>query len=407
MTRSAYKVAAVTRRVLLLCAMGMLIAACASGGSNRGEVGLNPNGQFGDGQPGQPRPTVKVALLLPLSGAGNAASLAKALKQAGELALFDLDNPTVTLTTKDTKGTPEGAKAAATAAVQEGAELVVGPLFAKSVRAASEVTRQAKIPMVAFSSDQSVAGNGVYLLSFLAGRDVPTIVGYTISQGRRNFGALIPKSPYGRIVENAFRQAVNAQGGQVVVLEHFQPDANSMLEPAKRVAEFAKSPDPTIPPQIDALFIPVGQGSLPTVAALVPYNEIDTTKVKLIGTGLWDYPNVGREKPLVGGWFPAPDPKGWRGFSQRYVKAYETTPPRLASLSYDAVGIAIALSQGRPGQRYSAGQLTRSQGFTGVDGLFRLLPNGTSQRGLAILEVQKFGTRVIQPAPLSFSRAQF
>ena len=239
---------------------------------------------------------MKVALLLPLSGAGNAANLAKALKQAGELALFDLDNPTVTLTTKDTRGTPEGAQAAATAAVQEGAELVIGPLFAKSVTAAAAVTRQAKIPMVAFSSDQSVAGNGVYLLSFLAGRDVPTIVAYTISQGRRNFGALIPNSPYGRVVEGAFRQAVNSRGGQVVVLEKFAPDANSMLEPAKRVAQYAKSEDPTIPPQIDALFIPVGQGTLPTVAALMPYYEIDTTKVKLIGTGLWDYPNVGREK---------------------------------------------------------------------------------------------------------------
>ncbi len=407
MTRSAEKIFAITRRMLLLCAVGVLVAACASGGSNRTQLGGDPNAQFGDGQPGQPRPTVKVALLLPLSGPGNAANLAKALKQAGELALFDLDNPTVTLTTKDTKGTPEGARAAATAAVQEGAELVVGPLFAKSVTAAAEVTRQARIPMVAFSSDRSVAGNGVYLLSFLAGRDVPTIVAYTVSQGRRNFGALIPKSPYGRIVESAFRQAVNAQGGQVVVVEQFAPDANSMLEPAKRVAEFAKSEDPTIPPQIDALFIPVGEGTLPTVAAMVPYYEIDTTKVKLIGTGLWDYPNIGREKPLVGGWFPAADPKGWRSFSQRYVKAYETTPPRLASLSYDAVGIAIALSQGRPGQRYAANQLTRSQGFTGVDGLFRLLPDGTSQRGLAILEVQKFGTRVIQPAPLSFAGAQF
>lgn len=391
----------------MLCAVGVLVAACASGGSRRGDVGgLDPNAQPG-AQPGQPRPTVKVALLLPLSGAGNAASLAKSLKQAGELALFDLDNPTVTLTTKDTKGTPEGAKAAATAAVQEGAELVIGPLFAKSVSAAASITRQAKIPMVAFSSDQSVAGNGVYLLSFLAGRDVPTIVSYAIGQGRRNFGALIPKSPYGRIVEGAFRRAVSAQGGQVVAIEQFQPDANSMLEPAKRIAEFAKSPDPSIPPRIDALFIPVGSGTLPTVAALMPYYEIDTTKVKLIGTGLWNYANIGREKPLVGGWFPAPDPKGWRGFSQRYVKAYETTPPRLASLSYDAVGIAIALSQGSPKQRYAPNQLTRARGFSGVDGLFRLLPDGTSQRGLAILEVQKFGARVIQSAPLSFGNAQF
>lgn len=392
------------RSLLVLCAAALFVAACTSGGSNRGQLtrGLDSNVA-----PGQPRPTVRVALLLPLSGDAGSANLAKALKQAGELALFDLDNPTVTLMTRDTKGTPEGAKAAAQSALQNGAELVIGPLFAKSVTAAAEVTRQANVPMIAFSSDRSVAGNGVYLLSFLAGRDVPAIVSYAVGQGRRNFGALIPKSPYGKIVESAFRQAVNQQGGQIVAIEQFAPDANSMLEPAKRIAQYAKSEDPSIPPRMDALFIPVGQETLPTVAALMPYFEIDTTKVKLLGTGLWDYPNIGREQPLVGGWFPAPDPKGWRAFTQRYVKAYESTPPRLASLSYDAVGIAIALSQGQPGRRYTPGQLTRERGFAGVDGLFRLRSDGTSERGLAILEVQKFGARVVRPAPVTFGGAQF
>ncbi len=408
-TLSADTMFGALKRALLLCAVGVLVAACASGGSRRGQVsgGVNGEGQFGSAQPGQPRPSVKVALLLPLTAKGGAASIANALKQAGELALFDLDNPTVTLMTRDTKGTPEGAQAAATSALQAGAELVIGPLFSKSVKAAAQVTRPANIPMIAFSSDQSVAGNGVYLLSFLAGRDVPLIVSYAMSQGKRNFGALIPKTAYGKIVEQAFRSAVGKQGGQLVALERFPLDANSMLEPAKRLAEFAKSGDPSIPPRIDALFIPVGQQTLPTVSALMPYFEINTDQVKLLGTGLWDYANVGREKPLKGGWFPAPDPKGWRSFTQRYVKSYEASPPRLASLAYDAVGVAIALSQGKPGRRYATNQLTRARGFAGVDGLFRLLPDGTSERGLAVLEVQKFGTRVIQPAPLSFGRAQF
>lgn len=392
------------KRAFLMLAVTLLAAACASGGSSRNQLsqGVDPSLP-----PGQQGPAVKVALLLPLSAQGGAANIAKALKQAGELALFDLNNPTVTLMTKDTQGTPEGAKAAATAAIQGGAELVIGPLFAKSVTAAAEVTRAANVPMIAFSSDQSVAGNGVYLLSFLAGRDVPAIVAYAISQGRRNFGALIPKSAYGQVVERAFRSAVSSQGGQLVAVEQIPLDANAMLEPAKRIAQYTKSDDPSIPPRIDALFMPIGQEHLPTVAALMPYFEIDTNRVKLLGTVLWNYPNIGRETPLVGGWFPAPDPKGWRSFTQRYVKAYETTPPKLASLSYDAVGIAIALSTEPPGRRYTKAQLTRQRGFAGVDGLFRLLGDGTSERGLAILEVQKFGARVVRQAPVTFGGAQF
>ncbi|RME99220.1 MAG: hypothetical protein D6773_13245 [Alphaproteobacteria bacterium] len=109
----------------------------------------------------------------------------------------------------------------------------------------------------------------------------------------------------------------------------------------------------------------------------------------------------------MGGWFPAPDPKGWRSFTQRYVKSYEKTPPRLASLAYDAVSLVVTLSTNPPGRRFTPEQLTRSSGFAGVDGLFRLRPDGTSERGLAILEVQKFDSRVIDPAPSVFGSAQF
>ncbi|MEC9367468.1 MAG: penicillin-binding protein activator [Pseudomonadota bacterium] len=380
-----------------LCALMLLLAGCGGGGRNLAE---GPDAQLGGAPTG---PAVKVAVLLPLSAPGNTASVAKAMKQAGELALFDFDNPNVTLLAKDTKGTPEGAKAAADAAVAEGAELIIGPLFSKEVAAAAPSARAAGIPMIAFSSDQSVAGNGVYLLSFLAGRDVPRIVSYTMSQGRRNFGALIPQTPYGQLVERAFRDAVSRQGGTIIAMERFPLDANGMLEPAKKVAELAKGEGR----QIDALFIPAGSDVLPSVAALIPYFEIDTGQVKIIGTQEWDFPNVAREKSLVGGWFPAPDPQGWQSFAQNYVKTYESSPPRLASLAYDAVSLAVSLSRNRPGQRFTAAQLTRSSGFAGVDGLFRLQADGTSDRGLAVLEVQKFGTRAIDAAPASFGTAQF
>ncbi|MDH3580536.1 MAG: penicillin-binding protein activator, partial [Hyphomicrobiales bacterium] len=216
-----------------------LVGACASGSGQRELADQGP--RLGpDGQPlaGEraPRPSVRVALLLPLTARGNTAAVARALKQAGELALFDFDNPNVTLLAKDTRGSAEGARDAAAAAVAEGAELIIGPLFSKSVAGAAPVARQAGIPIIAFSSDQKVAGNGVYLLSFLAGRDVPRIVSFATSRGKQRFAALIPQTAYGVIVEKSFRQAVSARGGSIVALERFPPDANGMLEPAKRIA---------------------------------------------------------------------------------------------------------------------------------------------------------------------------
>ena len=170
-----------------------------------------------------------------------------------------------------------------------------------------------------------------------------------------------------------------------------------------RSARRSRPPRPTGAP-VDALFLPGGQENLEIVARLLPQAEIDTEKVKLIGTGGMDYPNAGRDAKLVGAWYPAPDPRGWNDFSQKYAKSYGAAPPRIASLAYDAVSLAIALSGGAEGQRYDAAQLTRASGFTGVDGAFRLLPDGSTDRALAILEVQKFGAGIVdagrrQPAP--------
>lgn len=345
---------------------------------------------------------VKVALLLPLTGSGNTPGVAKALKQAAELALFDFDNPAISLVPKDTKGTVDGARAAAESAMQDGAELMIGPLFAQEVSGAAPVARQANVPMIAFSSDEKVAGNGVYLLSFLAGRDVPRIVSYALAHGKHNFALLIPQSPYGRLAEAAFAKSVGRGGGQAVVRATFPPnDANAMLGPVRQVANAMKAG------QIDVLFLPAGPEDLQSLAPLLASNEVTSKRLQFIGTGQWDYPNVGKEAALVGGWFPAPDPKGWSDFAGKYAKTYGSTPPRIASLAYDAVSLAVSLSSNPPGQRYTATTLRRGSGFAGVDGLFRLLPDGTSERGLAILEVRDYGLEVLEPAPNNFTSAQY
>src|SRR5262249_19578952 len=128
-------------------------------------------------------------------------------------------------------------------------------------------------------------------------------------------------------------------------------------------------------------------------------------QVKLIGTGGMDYPNAGRDPGLVGAWYPGPDPRGWTDFAQRYAKSYGQSPPRIASLAYDAVTLAIALAGGAEGQRYSAASVTRPNGFTGIDGAYRLLADGTADRSLAILEVQQFGASIVESAPSAPSQA--
>ena len=179
---------------------------------------------------------VKIALILPLSAGGQTAIAANSLKNAGELAIAEANSPNVQLIVKDDKGTSDGATAAAQEAINEGAELIVGPLIAANVQAAAAVARPAGRPMIAFSSDASVASRGVYLLSFMPGTDVQRVVSYAAAQGKHSFAALVPDTAYGQVTSGAFQEAVTRAGGRVVALEHYGPDHNQTVDTVKRLA---------------------------------------------------------------------------------------------------------------------------------------------------------------------------
>lgn len=374
----------------------LLMAGCAASGVSPLASTAPPNATASQTAPQPQRTTVKVALLVPLSGQAGASIVGKSLRQAAELALFERDNPAVQLMVKDDKGTPEGARAAADEALKDGAGLILGPLFAKSVTAVAPVARAANVPVIAFSNDRAVAGNGVHLLGFQPGPDVHRIVGYAVAQGKKRFVALVPEDPLGRIAGAAFKDAVAKAGGSVIALETYPMSANAVLEPLRKIATVIEAAEAESP--IDALFLPGAQEHLEMVGRLLPQANIDTQKIKILGTGGMDYPNAGRDQRLVGAWFPGPDPSGWNDFSQKFAKSYGAAPPRIAGLAYDGVSLAIAASGAGP-QPYSAATLARANGYTGVDGTFRLTSDGGTERGLAILEVKKFGSAIVEPAP--------
>lgn len=345
---------------------------------------------------------VKIALLLPLGGYGEPAQIARGMKQAAELALFEADNPAIQLIAKDDGGTPQGAMAAADAAINEGAEIILGPLFGKSAAAIQPVASKANVPVIAFSNDPAAAGRGVYLMSFLASEEVHRVISYAVSKGKKRFAGLIPDTAYGKTLEPAFRAAVAKSGGEIVALEVYPADASGTQTSAKKIVAAIANAERAGKP-VDALFVPAGQDQISQIAPLLTYSGITNAKVKLLGTSVWDVPIISREEILIGGWYAASDPAGWQSFADKYRKNFGTAPPRLATLSYDAMTMALSLA-GNPGSslgtgRFSAENITRAQGFNGVDGVVRLTPGGLSSRGLAVLEIEKYRSTVVDAPP--------
>ncbi|MGH6666043.1 MAG: penicillin-binding protein activator, partial [Pseudolabrys sp.] len=378
-------------------ALGLAAAAAltACAGNNSEFFSNTPPPQMAEPAPAATLGTgqVRVGLILPLSAQGNAGVAAQSMKNAAEMAIAEFKNPNIQLLVKDDGGTPQGAQAGAQQAIAEGAEIIIGPLFAEAVRAVGATARARGIPVIAFSTDVSVAARGVYLLSFLPETDVKRIVDYAISRGKRSFAAMMPDSAYGAVVEATFQQEVSRRGGRIVVLEKYPLDPTRMAEPARRVAQAAS--------RVDSIFIPDGADAVPQVARALSSAGVNLKRVQLLGTGLWDDQRVFSDKALDGGWYAAPESAGFRNFSARYRARFGSDPVRTATLAYDAVALVAALVKTQGPQRFSEQVLTNSSGFAGIDGVFRFRPDGTNERGLAVLRVTPGGGQPVSPAPKS------
>ncbi len=373
--------------------LAALVAACGGG------TGLDPlpGGQQSETAP--PAATgpnigsgrVRIGLILPLSATGPVGSAANAIRNAADLAIAEFDNPDVTLLVKDDRGDPAVAREMTQQALAEGAELILGPFTAAAVQQASALTRAAGRPMIAFSSDTSVAQPGVYLMSFAPQTDVARIMGFAASRGKRQVAALLPEGAFGNVIAAEFQQQVAALRLSQGPLERYQPG---------RAAEAAKALAGQIGAS-DALLVTDLNDAMPRTADALGASGI--RGVQLLGTGVWNDLSVLQKPAVQGGWFAAPDASGFNSFAERYRKRFSANPTRMATIGYDCVALVAALVKTQGSNRFAAQTLTNASGFAGQDGVFRFRADGTNERGLAVLEVRNRSAQIISPAPKGFT----
>lgn len=344
---------------------------------------------------------VKVALLLPLSGPN--ADLGKAMLDAAQLALFTMGGESLTLVPRDTGGTPEGAAKAARSAVDEKVGLILGPLLAGGVQAVKPIAAGANINVIAFSTATQLAGGNIFLMGFLPHDEAVREVAFARERGLQRFAALLPNSPYGRLMNDALREAAAATGGTVGKVEYLDPRNPDTTLAVQHVMGGSGAAGPAATATFDALLLPEGGAQLKQLAAQIKAAEGQSGKIQLLGSGLWDDPSIVGDPALAGGWFASSPPDARRDFENRYQGAYRRPPPRLASLAFDSAALAAVLAKSGGDNPFSRDAILNPSGFSGVDGLFRFTQGGLVQRGLAVIEVGATGDSVVSPAPHSFA----
>ncbi len=355
-----------------------------------------------------------VSILLPLTG--RAAQLGQSMLNAAQMALFDIGSANFELVPRDTKSTPAGAIAAAEAAVNAHSALILGPVFSQNLKAIKPIVNPTSTPIISFTTDWTLAGDNTYVMGFLPFTQVMRVAQYAATQGYGNIAVFAPDTQYADIVINTL------QKGNVNLVKVYRYPA-SQIELTPYVQDFVNESKNSGGDgfNFNALMLPIGSEGLRSLVTTLKDNGISQylplppnapsyqkpspSGIKFIGTGLWDDPTLMNSPGLFGGWFAAPDPKLRANFKARYQANFGAPPMRLASLAYDATALAAVLARSAPDgtDAYAAQAITNPRGFAGIDGIFRFLPNGLSERGLAVLEIRQGGPVVVDPAPTAFA----
>jgi branched-chain amino acid transport system substrate-binding protein len=332
----------------------------------------------------------RVALIVPLTGPN--AQVGRSIANATTMALLDTKTEKVRVTTYDSGTDPAGA---ARKAIAEGNKLILGPLTAEEVKAVAPIARAAKVPVVGYSNDASVAGNGVYLLGYAPGQSIERVIAFARAKGAKNFAALVPKGVYGERAGTAFLSAVKEAGGTAVGMETFDRSNASVTAAVKRLSTQSS---------YDALLV----ADLARIAVQVApqVRTAGATNARLLGTELWNTEtNLGAHEALRGAWFASVSDGLYRTLASKYRTSYGATPYRLASLGYDAVLLTVRIAQDwKPGTDFPAARLTDADGFAGIDGAFRFGRDGLAERALEVQQVNSEGSFVVDPAPRGFGK---
>ena len=382
-----YTLGGVTRKLTTcLIALSVLLglAACDT-------AGLTSGTRSGKAQ---------VALLVPAGSAdSNVAFLAQNLTNAAKLAAADLEGVTIDLRVYDTAGDASVAAQVARQAVADGADVIVGPLFAEAANAAGNAVRGSGISVMSFSNNTDVAGGNVFVLGATFDNTARRMMGYARSRGLSRVMVVNGETTAETIGRDAIVRAAHDNGMTVVGSASFAMSQEGVIAAAPQIVATAQSTG------ADALFLTSNTDTaLPIVTQLLPEQGLTPDTIQYIGLTRWDVPASALSLPGVQrGWFALPDTKALSRFSARYTEVYGAAPHTIAGLGYDGVAAVGALI--KTGSGLSPQALTQARGFAGASGAFRFLQNGSNQRALSVATIENNAVRVLDPAPTGFGQA--
>jgi len=347
---------------------------------------------------------VAVALLVP-RGSANASDevLARSLENAARLAISDLGDVAIDLRVYSTAGSASTTQQVALQAVSDGATIILGPVYGENANAAAVAVASSGVNVLAFSNNTSIAGGNLFILGPTFDNTADRLTLYAVRQKKGRTVVVYSDDVAGRAGRAAIEAALARNGGTSVGAISHEFSQNGVMQAVPQIVSAVRSGT------ADSVFMTADTaGALPLLTQLLPEAGVSPAQAQYIGLTRWDIPSQTTDLPGVqGGWFALPDPEMMARFRGRYSAAYGETPHPIGGLAYDGIAAIGALISSGKRDALSRASLTQSAGFQGVSGIFRLRPDGTNERGLAVAQIRDRQVVVIDPAPRAFGGAGF
>ena len=354
--------------------------------------------------------TLRAAVLLPLSGP--AQKIGVDIRRGAELAIFTLDNPNIDLTFHDTSQDVAGA---VTAAIEQKADLIIGPLFSENARKARPLAAMANMPILTFSNDSTVAGQGVWLIGQTPEKDIETVLTKALSEIKPideaaralpNLVIIAQDNDYGTRITQSAISLLRNQGGAtadlLVINDDVLMDEKSLRQSIKNLTGWLppSSTGERKLPKYDMVLLAGHDAFSLRVAPVLSWYDLDPEQVLFIGPSSWNNAAILQEPSLKNGWFADVPQDNQNRFQQIWKDHFNEPASKPAILAFDAIALASTLDH--DDSQMMIANLTQDQGFSGFSGMFRFHQDGTNTRLLEIRQINDQDTGVVFPAARRF-----
>ncbi len=341
-----------------------------------------------------------IAILLPLTG--SLGEIGEAMKNGAELAIKDRGIAgTFETRIYDTRSDNAGAQAAASEALRDGAKLILGPLRGDAIALVSRIAARQRVNVVSFSNDITRATPNAYIMGITPEAVTKRVLEYSARRGQRRIAIVAPADTYGQAAADAANGLARFVGAEIALTETYPSDAQDRpgrTAVAQSVGQRAAT--------FDAIYLP-DTAEAGDMASLLYFYGVDPQRVSYLGVPVWDQQanQLISEQALLGAIYASPAERGFGAFQASFKSAFGKDPHPLSSVAYDGVAMALELAARGSGVPFTASELERPQGFSGVDGPFALRSDKRVERGMAIKRISSVGLELVEDAPATLYRS--